>query len=83
MGRMQNDECQSVYDIQSLSGNAHALYDRIGLVVLYQSGTDYYKTMILTDIDLPFGDDEKGEKAKEKIARIVIEQFESYNRRTR
>ena len=39
--------------------------------------------MILTDIDLPFGDDEKGEKAKEKIARIVIEQFESYNRRTR
>ena len=66
-----------------VSGNAHALYDRIGLVVLYQSGTDYYKTMILTDIDLPFGDDEKGEKAKEKIARIVIEQFEIYNRRTR
>ncbi|MBU5435616.1 hypothetical protein [Pseudoflavonifractor sp. MSJ-37] len=66
-----------------VSGNAHALYDRIGLVVLYQSGKDYYKTMILTDIDLPFGENEKGEKAKEKIARIVIEQFEIYNRRTR
>ena len=66
-----------------VSGNAHALYDRIGLVVTYPQGNDYYKTLILTDIDLPFGENEKGEKAKEKIARIVMEEFEIYNRRTR
>ena len=49
-----------------VSGNAHALYDRIGLVVIYQRGKDYYKTMILTDIDLPFGENEKGEKDERK-----------------
>ena len=56
--------------------HAHALCDRLGLVVSYQCGKDYYKTLIPTDIDLPFG-----EKAKERIAKIVMEEFEIYNRR--
>lgn len=58
--------------------HAHALYDRIGLVVSDQRGKDYYKTLILTDINLLFG-----EKAKERIVRIVMEEFEIYNRRNR
>ncbi len=58
--------------------HAHALCDRIGLVVSDQRGKDYYKTLILTDIDLLFG-----EKAKGRIVRIVMEEFEIYNRRNR
>ena len=58
--------------------HAHARCDRIGLVVNDQRGNDYYKTLILTDIDLLFG-----EKAKGRIVRIVMEEFEIYNRRNR
>jgi len=61
-----------------VSGNAYAFYDRIRRVVSDQRGNDYYKTLILTDIDLLFG-----EKAKERIVKILMEEFEIYNRRNR
>ena len=57
-----------------VSGNAHALYDRIGLVVTYTRRNSYYKTSIWTDIDLPLD-----EQSLEKIAGLIVEQFEIYN----
>lgn len=56
------------------SGNAHSLYDRIGLIVTYMRRNNYYKTSIWTDIDLPLD-----EQALEKIAGLIVEQFGIYN----
>lgn len=49
------------------SGNFHALYDRIGLIIK-ENGSN--KHVAHTNIDLPFDKD-----AMEKITRIVIERF--------
>ena len=58
-----------------VSGNAHALYDRIGLIVTYTTcRNNYYKTSIWTDIDLPLD-----EQSLEKTAGLIIEQFGIYN----
>lgn len=57
-----------------VSGNAHALYDRIGLIVTYTCRNNYYKTSIWTDIDLPLD-----EQSLEKTAGLIIEQFGIYN----
>ena len=56
------------------SGNAHALYDRIGLILTYRHENNTYKTLIWTDIDLPFSDE-----SMEKIAKLISEQFGVYN----
>lgn len=56
------------------SGNAHSLYDRIGLIVTYTRRNSYYKTSIWTDIDLPLD-----EQSLEKIAGLIVEQFGIYN----
>ena len=56
------------------SGNAHALYDRVGLILTYRHGDNTYKTLIWTDIDLPFSDE-----SMEKIAKLISEQFGVYN----
>ena len=56
------------------SGNAHSLYDRIGLIVTYTRRNNYYKTSIWTDIDLPLD-----ERLLEKIAGLIVEQFGIYN----
>lgn len=55
-----------------MSGNAYAFYDRIRLVVSEQCGKDYYKTLILTDIDLPFG-----EKERERIVKFLWKSLRS------
>lgn len=72
-------------DVDPSSGNSHFLFDRIGLLVFYHIDNYYYETNIYTDIDLPLDNrDDKGndgkedEKDKEKIAQLVIEQFENY-----
>ena len=56
------------------SGNAHALYDRVGLILTYRHENNTYKTLIWTDIDLPFSDE-----SMEKIAKLISEQFGVYN----
>ena len=56
------------------SGNAHSLYDRIGLIVTYTRRNNYYKTSIWTDIDLPLD-----EHSLEKIAGLIVEQYGIYN----
>lgn len=56
------------------SGNAHALYDRVGLILTYRHENNTYKTLIWTDIDLPFSDE-----SMEKIAKLINEQFGVYN----
>lgn len=50
-----------------------SLFDRIGLFVSYHKNDDYYETKIYTDIDLPLD-----ETKKEKIARLVLEQYKLY-----
>ena len=56
------------------SGNAHVLFDRIGLLISFPDDQLYYETEIFTDIDLPFDDDKK----LERVAALVKEQFEFY-----
>lgn len=56
------------------SGNAHALYDRVGLILTYRHENNTYKTLIWMDIDLPFSDE-----SMEKIAKLISEQFGVYN----
>jgi len=56
------------------SGNAHALYDRVGLFLTYRHENNTYKISIWTDIDLPFSDE-----SMEKIAKLISEQFGVYN----
>lgn len=58
-------------DTDPKSGNFHALYDRVGLIIDgHGSGGSFVHTVVHTDIDLPFD-----EAAMEKIAQIVIERF--------
>ena len=56
-------------DVDTKSGNFHALFDRVGLLIEYPNKS----VKIYTNIDLPF-DDEK----MERIAALVVEQFEFY-----
>lgn len=56
------------------TANVHALYDRIGIFVSYKKDSNYYKTSIYTDIDLPFETAEM-----ESIKKIVLEQYEIKN----
>ena len=60
-------------EVDPNSGNAHVLFDRIGLLVSFPDGQLYYETEIFTDIDLPFND-----KKLEYIADLVKEQFVFY-----
>ena len=60
------------------SGNFHALYDRVGLIIKEKDSDKHFvhaDIVIHTDIDLPFD-----EAAMEEIARIVIEQFNIFNK---
>lgn len=43
----------NMIDIDTASGNTHALYDRIGLIFTYAKDGCYYENRITTDIDLP------------------------------
>lgn len=43
----------NMIDIDTASGNTHALYDRIGLTVTYVKHGCYHENRITTDIDLP------------------------------
>lgn len=60
-------------DVDPRSGNPHTLFDRIGLLVSYHRDGQYYETAIHTNIDLPLN-----EEKKEKIARLVREQYDAY-----
>ena len=58
------------------SGNFHALYDRVGLILNEQgSGRSFAHMDIYTNIDLPFDKD-----AMEKITQIVIERFNIFTK---
>lgn len=57
------------------SGNPHSLYDRLGIIATYKAGSNYHKHSIWTDIDLPLN-----ETAMKKIAKIIITQFDFYNK---
>lgn len=80
-------------DIDPRSGNFHALFDRIGLLVSYHKGNHYYETAIYTDINLPLNasaneSDEKKKKKleqeeeekKTEIAQLVLEQYKNFKR---
>lgn len=60
-------------DVDPRSGNSHALFDRVGLLVFYHKNGHYYETVIYTDIDLPLD-----EKEKAQIAQLVREQYDTY-----
>lgn len=57
-------------DIDPHSGNTHFLFDRVGLLISFPNDQLYYKTEILTDIDLPFDNIKM-----ERIATLVTQQF--------
>ena len=52
------------------SGNAHCLYDRIGLQVSYTANKFFYSTSIYSGIDLPLRDEEMTQ-----IADIILQQY--------
>lgn len=60
-------------DTDPRSGNFHALFDRVGLLVSYHKGGHYYETAIHPNINLPL-DEEK----KKKIAQLVLEQYKIF-----
>lgn len=65
-------------DIDPSSGNIHALFDRIGLIVSYHKDGFFYETKIYTDIDLFLIVSDGGGEVKEKIAQLVREQYGIY-----
>lgn len=52
------------------SGNFHALFDRIGMIITYHHHLDFHRNSIVTDIDLPFDNDKM-----DRIAQLVLEQY--------
>lgn len=64
----------NMIDLDKNSGNFHALYDRVGLVVYFKKSKNFYKNYICTDIDLPFD-----ENKMEAVYKLVMEQFEFWN----
>lgn len=65
-------------DSDLASGNPHSLYDRVGLIITYKCENDFYKTSIWTDIDLPFN-----EATMDKLAKIIVTQFDFHNKLNR
>lgn len=63
-------------DVDPRSGNSHVLFDRVGLLVSYHKDGHYYETAVCTDINLPLGDTDK-----DKIARLVIEQYKEFKKK--
>lgn len=59
-------------DVDPVSGNFHALFDRVGLLISHQKKQ---AIPIHTDIDLPFDEEKMG-----CIADLIAEQFDSYCR---
>ena len=57
-------------EVDPASGNAHCLYNRIGIYITYQQDGHYYKTDIYTNIDLPLDDSKNGE-----LARLILQQY--------
>lgn len=58
-------------DIDPNSGNIHSLLDRVGVIITYKREKLYYKTEIITDIDLPLNAGDM-----EKIAELILEQYD-------
>lgn len=62
-------------DTDPRSGNSHALFDRVGLLVsyYYRDSLYAYETAIHTNIDLPLT-----KEKMEQIAQLVLEQYDIY-----
>lgn len=60
-------------DVDPRSGNTHALFDRVGLLVSYFKDDRYYETTIYTNFNLPLSEEDM-----EKIAQLVLEQYKIY-----
>lgn len=79
-------------DTDPRSGNSHALFDRVGLLVSYHKDGLYYETAIYTGINLPLNasanEEDKGKKKqleakekedKQKIIQLILEQYDMYS----
>lgn len=65
----------NMLDLDRNSANFHSLYDRIGLIVYYKKGNNFYNNYICTDIDLPFDNNKM-----ETIYNLVMEQFDFWQK---
>lgn len=63
----------NMIDIDQQTGNFHALYDRIGIIITSDKAP--YKKQICTDLDLPLNDEKR-----KRIFDIVVKEYDLYAR---